>query len=254
MSRLTGLVDDRRSAVLLHGVQSSRLSWWRVGQDLIDLGWQVHALDLLGYGDRHCAGDGSLTIADLAYDVIQQVPGPVDLVAGHSLGSIVALTVVQLDPDYTTAIVIEEPPGLAGSLDPGDVADEIERSVCAARTDPEGAAAALLGENRFWSRVDAENAVASRVSLDVEHVARLLRTDRWDLQALVAECPVPLHLLAATNETALVEPDRTVVMKLLPEIRTSVIESGHSIHRDRPGLWLHEVLQFANRNAGVRPR
>jgi len=247
-------MDDRRSAVLLHGVQSSRLSWWRIAQDLIDLGWQVQALDLLGHGDRRHAGGGRLTIADLARDVIQQVPGPVDLVAGHSLGAIVALTVVQLDPNYTAAIVIEEPPGLAGSLDPRDVADNIEKSVRAARADPEGAAAALLSENPFWSRVDAENAVASRVSLDVEHVAGLLRTDRWDLQALVAGCPVHLHLLAVTNDTGLVEPDRTAVMKLLPAKRSSVIESGHSIHRDRPGLWLHEVLQFTDRNAGAVTR
>lgn len=250
---MTGLVHDRRSVVLLHGVQSSRLSWWRIVKDLTDLGWEVHALDMLAHGDRRYMGSVNLTVADLADDVFQQVPGPVDLVAGHSLGAIVALTVAQLRPGYTEGIVIEEPPGLAGSLDSSDVADDIERSARLADDDPEGAIATLLGENRLWSCTDAENAVESLVRLDVEHITGLLHNDRWDLQALVAGCPVPVHLLAATDDTGLIEPDRTAVMRLLPKMRTSVIESGHSIHRDRPGLWLHEVLQFADRASAMYP-
>lgn len=219
-----------------------------MAQDLTDLGWQVQALDTLGHGDRYQAGE-DLTLNGLARDVMEQAPGPVDLVVGHSLGAIVALTLAQLDPGYTRAIVLEDPPGLAGSINPGEVADSIERAVSAARQDPESVIAGLISKNRNWSPIDAENAVLSRVRLDVEHVAGLLRdNDPWDLSALVAECPVPLHLLAATNDTALVEPDRTELMNLLPRTRVSVIESGHSIHRDRPALWLHEVLQFVGQD------
>lgn len=241
-------MDDGRSTVLLHGIQSSRLSWWRMAQDLTDLGWRVQALDMLGHGDRYQAGV-DLTLDGLARDVMEQAPGPVDLVIGHSLGAIVALTLAQLDPGYTRAIVLEDPPGLAGSINPGEVADSIERAVSAARQDPESVIAGLISKNRNWSPIDAENAVLSRVRLDVKHATGLLRdNDPWDLSALVAECPVPLHLLAATNDTALVEPDRTELMNLLPPTRVSVIESGHSIHRDRPALWLHEVLQFVGQD------
>jgi pimeloyl-ACP methyl ester carboxylesterase len=31
-------VTEKRSIVLLHGVQSSQLTWWRLKQDLQDLG------------------------------------------------------------------------------------------------------------------------------------------------------------------------------------------------------------------------
>src|SRR5919112_6312861 len=109
-------VRDRRSILLLHGVQASQLTWWRLRQDLEDLGWQVHAVDLLGHGSRHAAGPPSLTIDDLAQDVLAQLPGPVDVLAGHSLGSITALTVLGLAPDYCGRVVIEDPPGLAGTL------------------------------------------------------------------------------------------------------------------------------------------
>src|SRR6476646_1095179 len=110
-------VSDKQSILLLHGVQSSQLTWWRLKPDLQDLGWQVHVVDLLGHGSRHAAGPDDLTIDDLARDALAQAPGPVSVLAGHSLGSIVALTVARLAPGYCNRVVIEDPPGLAGSLD-----------------------------------------------------------------------------------------------------------------------------------------
>ena len=169
-----------------------------------------------------------------------------DVLAGHSLGSIVALTLAGLAPEYCGRVVIEDPPGLAGSLGLGDVAAGVEESVRVARADPAGTVAALLQENPVWSQRDAENSVKNRLILDVERVARLLRTKRWDLQALVAACPVPLLLLAATDDSALTDPDRSVLMHRLPADQVAVITSGHTIHRERPGLWLHHVLRFAD--------
>jgi pimeloyl-ACP methyl ester carboxylesterase len=238
-------VAEKRSIVLLHGVLSSRLSWWRLKQDLQDLGWQVQAVDMLGHGSRHTADAASLTIADLARDVLAQVPEPVDVLVGHSLGAIVALTLARLEPGYCSGVVIEDPPGLAGSLDLGDVADDVEELVRTARADPAGTVQTLLEENPVWSRVDALNAVKNRQMLDVVRVAQLLRTNRWDLQALVRECPVPVLLFAATQNTALTEPDRAALMSRLPAEHIAVIESGHTIHRERPALWLHYVLRFA---------
>jgi pimeloyl-ACP methyl ester carboxylesterase len=238
-------VTEKQSIVLLHGVQSSQLTWWRLKLDLQDLGWQVHAVDMLGHGSRHNAGPGELTIGDLAQDVLAQIPGPVNVLAGHSLGSIVAMTLVGQAPEYCDRVVVEDPPGLGGSLDPRDVADSVEESVRVARADPAGTIVALLEENPTWSRRDAENSVKNRLTLDVVRVARLLRTDRWDLQALVQDCPGPVQLLAATDDSALTDPDRSVLMNRLPANHVAVLESGHTIHRERPALWLHHVLRFA---------
>jgi pimeloyl-ACP methyl ester carboxylesterase len=237
-------VTEKRSIVLLHGVVSSQLTWWRLKPDLQDIGWQVHTVDMLGHGSRHAAGPGELTIDDLARDVLAQVPGPVNVLAGHSLGSIVAMTLVRLAPEYCDRVVVEDPPG-GGSLDPYDVADGVEEFVRVARADPAGTVVALLEENPTWSRRDAENSVKNRLMLDVVRVARLLRTDRWNLQALVQNCPVPVQLLAATNDSALTDPDRSVLMNRLRADHIAVLESGHTIHRERPALWLHHVLRFA---------
>lgn len=230
------------SIVLLHGVQSSRLSWWRFDDDLQDLGWQVHALDLLGHGARRQESPAGLTLEALARDVLVQAAGPVDLLVGHSLGALVALVLTRLDPGYARALVIEDPPGLAGPIDPRDVARDVAQSVRQARADPEGTVAALLVENPRWALAHAEHAVQSRLELDVDQVTQLLRTNRWDLQALVRDCPIPVRLLAATAGSALLEPDRTALMNLLPSGHVAVVDSDHSIHRDRPALWLQHVL------------
>jgi pimeloyl-ACP methyl ester carboxylesterase len=238
-------VTEKQSILLLHGVLSSQLTWWRLKQDLQDLGWQVHAVDMLGHGSRHAAGPAELTVDDLAQDVLAQMPGPVDVLAGHSLGSIVALTLVGHAPEFCGRVVVEDPPGFGGSVDPRDVAGIVEESVRIAQENPDGTVEALLKENPTWSRLDAENSVKNRLALDVVRVAGLVRTNRWDLQALVQDCPVPVLLLAATDDSALTDPDRSVLMSRLPADHVAVLESGHTIHRERPALWLHHVLRFA---------
>jgi pimeloyl-ACP methyl ester carboxylesterase len=246
-------VTDPRSVLLIHGVSSSRLTWWRIAQDLTDLHWRVHTVDLLGHGDRAHLGSGRLTVEELAHDVLEQLPGPVDLVAGHSLGAIVALTAARIAPGHAGAVVIEDPPGLGGTLDLDLVADQLALTVQQTRDDPDRAAETALRENPIWSGIDASNAVRNRLRLDLARVSDLLRAGDWDLPGLVAGCPVPLHLLLATRDSALVDPRRADVLNLLPA-RTSVIDSGHDIHRERPGLWLHEVLRFADRElSAARP-
>lgn len=237
-------MTNKRSILLLHGVQSSQLTWWRLKRDLSDLGWQVHTVDLLGHGSRHAAGQPSLTITDLAQDVLAQIPEPVNVLVGHSLGSIVALTLAGLAPGFCEQVIIEDPPGLAGTLDLNAVADSVEEAVRVGLADPIGTVDALLDDNPVWSRVDAENSVKNVQALDVVRVSGLLRNARWDLQALVQDCPVPVQLLAAARESALTDPERSVLMEWLPAHHSTVIDSGHGIHRERPGLWLHHVLRF----------
>jgi pimeloyl-ACP methyl ester carboxylesterase len=239
-----GHVAETGTILLLHGVQSSRLTWWRLQQDLQDLGWEVQAVDLLGHGSRNAAGPADLTVEDLARDVLSQVPGPVNVLAGHSLGSVVALSMLGLVPDYCDRLVIEDPPAISRTPMEHDVVGRIEETVRATRADPAGSLQALLEENPVWCYRDAENSVKNRLSLDLERVVRFLRTAWWDVEDLVERCPVPVSLLAATQASTLGEPTRSALMGRLPAERVAVIDSGHTIHRERPGLWLHHVLRF----------
>ena len=141
---------DEPTVLLLHGVQSSRSTWWRVGRDLSDLGWRVLALDLLGYGGR--VGPRSTTVETMANDVLVQVHGQrVDLIVGYSLGAIVGLNVVALRQGRVRGVAIEDPPGANGALDLDGVATKLEAAVARSRTDPEAEVAGLLAAHPLWA-------------------------------------------------------------------------------------------------------
>ena len=199
-------MTDTRTILLLHGVQSSQLTWWRLKQDLQDLGWQVHTVDLLGHGSRNTAGPSDLTVEELARDVLAQLPGPVDVLAGHSLGSVVGLTVAQLAPDYCARLVIEDPPAISRTPMEHDVVGNLAATISATRADPAGTLQALLEDNPLWSYRDAENSIENRLNLDLDRTVRFLRTTRWDIEDLVERCPVPVP--AAGRDPGL-DADRT---------------------------------------------
>jgi pimeloyl-ACP methyl ester carboxylesterase len=235
------------TVLLLHGVQSSRATWWRVGQDLTELGWRVLTLDMLGYGGR--VGPRSATVETMANDVLAQVHGQrVDLIVGYSLGAIVGLTVVRLRTGRVRGVALEDPPGANGSLDLNLLATKLEAAVARSRADPEAEVAELLAAHPLWAAADARRLVESRRVLDIDQVGCFLRANHWNLPELVAASPVPVHLMTAASErdSALLEPDRGTLLSTLPSERVSRIVGGHSLHRDRPALWLNAVLTFAD--------
>src|SRR3954451_7081279 len=197
---------DVPTVLLLHGVQSSRTTWWRLGRDLSDLGWRVLTLDLLGHGGR--VGPRSTTVETMANDVLTQVHGQrVDLIVGYSLGAIVGLNVVALRQGRVRGVAIEDPPAANGSLDLAAIAARLEAAVARSRSDPEAEVAGLLAAHPLWAADDARRLVESHRVLDIEQIASFLRANRWTLPELVAASPVPVHLIAAgERDSALLEP------------------------------------------------
>ncbi len=179
--------------------------------------------------------------------MLNQVHGQrVDLIVGHSLGAIVALTSSGCGPGGVRGVALEDPPGANGSYDQEAVAAEVEAAVARSREDAAAETAGLLEHNPLWAADDARRLVKSRCALDVGQVAGFLRANHWNLPELVAASPVPVHLLAASPaESALHEPDRGSLLSALPTERVSQIAGGHALHRDRPALWLNAVLEFA---------
>src|SRR3954454_896429 len=161
---------DVPTVLLLHGVQSSRTTWWRVGRDLADLGWRVLALDLLGYGGR--VGPRSTTVETMANDVLAQVHGQrVDLIVGYSLGAIVGLSVVGLRQGRVRGVAIEDPPAANGALDGDRIAADLagagtpaalEAAVPRPHADREAEVAGLLAEHPLWATDDPRRLVQSR--------------------------------------------------------------------------------------------
>ena len=185
----------------------------------------------------------------MAGDVGDRLDGhPVDLGVGHSMGALVALTLATNRPELVAGLMLEDPPALGPALDRRDVVRNIEQQVSRAEAEPSAMVAELLARNPLWVRTDAANDVANLRALDLDAVTRWLRAEEWDLA--VRACPVPLHLLLeagngsrpAPTPSATTQPARGEILRSLgPEHVTEVV-SSHSVHRDRPGIWIATVL------------
>ncbi len=61
---------DRPLALLIHGVTSSSMTWWRVAPELVRRGYRVLAVDLRGHGASPRVSEG-LVLGDLSADVLE---------------------------------------------------------------------------------------------------------------------------------------------------------------------------------------
>jgi pimeloyl-ACP methyl ester carboxylesterase len=245
--------EARGSVALVHGVMALAQTWWRIGPALAQRGWSVAAVDLPGHaGDVR--RDGALDLGALVDGVAAQLDDPVDLVAGHSLGAIVALGLLGRDAGAARALVLEEPPGL-GAVDLGALATVIVHDAAAVRIDRAPLVAREREANPRWDPGDIERSVRGIEEADSEAiVAALNGALRWDLSALLAAVDVPVLVLAARDAqgrfpldagSALRGADREAVRAALATERFVEIDGGHCLHRDNPQRLLEELDGFA---------
>lgn len=232
-----------RRVLLIHGMSSSSRTWWRVGPDLEDRGWHVDLVDLAGHGGRPIGDVRSVTA--MANDVVEQRPDGATLVVGHSLGAIVALQLAAAMPAYARGLLLEDPPAHGERRTAGDITGDIERDIMRARTDPHTAIAAILAGHPGWKRRDARSMLEGRLMTDPQ-MARLSPGDiTWKLAALVAASPVPVALVATQGaESALFDPDRSELLRMLPPERVTELPGSHHVHLDQPARWVEAVDTF----------
>ena len=224
--------------LLLHGIQAGPSTWWRVGPDLETLGFRVLSATLPG----HAGVPARASLAALAEAI---APAEPVFVVGHSLGALVALELAAQHPELVRGLLLEDPPARS-AVDPDELAAEVRSDAAAARADPDGLRDRLLAAHPTWAVRDAEHAVANRAAIDVEGATAPLRGVHWDLVALAAAVSAPITVLAATPpESALGEPERSGLLALAAD--ALVVESGHGVHRDRPGVWVAAVVAAVGR-------
>ena len=202
-------------------------------------------VDLAGHGGRSIGAVRS--VAALAEDVVTQHPDGPTLIVGHSLGAIVALELVVAMPTYARGLLLEDPPALSARRDAGDIAGDIAREVTHARADPHSAIEAMLAGHPSWTRRDARSMLEGRLMTDPQ-LTQLSPNDlTWNLPALVAASPVPVALMATNGrESALLDPDRSELMRLLPPERVTELPGSHHVHLDEPASWVDAVDTFGS--------
>jgi pimeloyl-ACP methyl ester carboxylesterase len=244
----------RGRVVLLHGMMSTAATWWRVGPALAERGWAVDALDLPGHGDWPRSAR-PLDLDALVDGIAGRLGGPVDLLAGHSLGGAVAVALAGRHPRTARALALEDPPSRSRDDHAVTLAAGIEADARLVRRDRQQLVRREREANPAWADEDVEHSVDGIAAADTAALAAGLRGElSWDLPAMVAAVQVPLLVLAARAGDGFVEhggsalqgPAREAVRALLPNDRFVVLDGGHCLHRDLPGRWLEVVGGFAD--------
>ena len=166
--------------LLLHGVTSSSLGWWRVGPALAAAGFRVHAPDLPGHG-RTGSWHGHWRFRDNARDLVALVEAlriardELRLV-GHSWGAVTAAAFPAAGVAPTTLVVVD-PPDLPLAGMAAMTRDPIEW-----RYDSVDEALAVMGAaNPTWVFGDVAAKAEALTQFDEEAVREvLLRNGDWD--------------------------------------------------------------------------
>ena len=107
--------ENGTPVLFLHGVGSSARTWEWLPHEVTQ-GRRTVRIDQRGHG-RSDHADGTYVLARYAADavaVLREVAAGPALLVGHSLGGVVAWWVAQNHPELVTAVLLEDPPLLAG--------------------------------------------------------------------------------------------------------------------------------------------
>ncbi|ONI89342.1 hypothetical protein ALI144C_05220 [Actinosynnema sp. ALI-1.44] len=231
--------DGDRHALLLHGINSSGNTWWRVADALGAQGFTVTAPDLRGHGDSPRASRYAAT--DYAAD-IRTLGKRWDLVVGHSLGGLIAVHAAR-EPGWTARLVLLDP---AVELSDSDVERYTELNVQEVQRPP--IPEALLAANPRWHPEDARLKYLAVLATSPFVAERTMRDNApWHYLADVETLATPTLILGADPAVgAVFGPDlggTAAAANTAIEYRI-VPNAGHSVHRDAPEAVLDAITAW----------
>lgn len=219
----------------VHGITSSRKDWARLGERLAST-HRVYAYDQRGHGDSAAVAGMTheRSVRDLLA-VAAALPGPVDVLAGHSWGgAIVLLGGRRLLPGRVVAIdpMIRVQPGAFES----EYVDDDLRALFALDDAPREAAIREMYANA--NPTDREGKVHAMHGMSVGSIEQLGRENRadegaWDLREMVADYPLPLTIAVAGVDSVISADDLAFVSERGgPNVTVEVFaDDGHTLHR-----------------------
>lgn len=232
----------------VHGITGSRRAWSRFGETLAP-DYRVYAYDQRGHGDSAgVAGPMTLqgSVSDLAA-VARTLPGPVDLLIGHSWGGAVAIIggrviaarkVLAIDP------MIRVAPGTFES----EYVDDL-RTLFATRGVERERGVRAMYEGAHAADVEAKVHAMLPMSIGVlERLGRENNVDGggWDIRSDIVDYPVPLLILGAGVDSVMSSDDVGFVRSQAgPNVMLSIVEGqGHNLQRDAFEKFVEVVRAF----------
>jgi len=253
--------------VLLHGITDNALTWEPV-LERIDPRCRVIAPDFRGHGDsdKPDATYDAEAYADDVRHLIDQVFGEPALVAGHSLGGVVAVQVGISAPDKVRGLFLEDPPlyfvndlndifrtlfesmvVMAKTLQDGSRSAEDWFAVMANAPDPYSGKPGIetMGEAKIRMRLDSIGRMLPKALED-----GLAGSLKWETDAVLAGLQAPVTVMHG-------DPALGAVMTAQEAARVSDIVAdtevvavsgvGHLIHDEKPEEWIEAVNGWISR-------
>jgi N-formylmaleamate deformylase len=233
---------DKRSMVLVHGFSDNGLCWAPVARDL-EFKYDVIMPDMRGHGlsQRVKPGDKVDMAADLA-DLIRALGLRRPIIAGHSMGAMVAYQIGVRFPELAGGLILEDPPWKLSTegLPPAKPAEEpiVRWSKDLSNHPLEELLAQYRTGHPDWPEELVRSMCESKKQLDpgiVDVLAEKMRSPEVDWQATIGNITHPLLIFTANPALGGIVTAEVVarIRELNPAVKIVIIpDAGHLIRFD----------------------
>ena len=250
--------QTRPSALLLHGITSSALSWVRVGPALADR-YRVYALDMRGHGESIKPPAGAYSLRHTATDAaafIEALGLERPMVMGHSWGGATAMLLASgagLDrPAPALAQVILEDP--AHAIGAGDAEARIDTYTKDIGRPAEELRPEIASSSDGWTDADIEGKIEALQQVTREAVISVIEQGRetGELLPLLAKIAAPTLLIRADAELGTTMDDaewEQAKHYLTADSRAVEVRGAtHNVHRSMFEAFMQVVNDFLNQH------
>jgi NAD+ synthase len=240
--------------ILVHGISSSLLDWWRLMPLLVSAGYQAIAVDLLGHGDSTKPSDPRHYSAKTVYAALEAWIEQLDIdppfyLIGHSLGGYMSLTYALNHPDRVRAMVLINPlyslKQLTRVLDLFMPLSSV--GVKLLKAAPQWLVNSFLSYNdSFLTKLDAETRWA--YSRDIKRASpnflRIPATAPDLTPQLPSITPDTLVLWGVDDRIEKADSFPQLVSELPQATGKEIVDCGHHPHQGKPELVSRTILDF----------